>query len=136
MMLSEAQRMMLQTKGVVVGRILLGLLFLVGGITTAMGTAGTIGYYESVGVPMASLAVWVAIVAKIAGGVLLISGKRVGLGAGILIVFTLAATYFGHLDFSDPMQITQILKNLAIIGGLMYVAAFGAGTWKTPVKSM
>lgn len=136
MMLSEAQRMMLQTKGVVIGRILLGLLFFVSGISMATGAAGTAAFFGSVGVPMPEIAVWVAVVMKIVGGALLIVGKRVGLGAAILILFTLGSTYFGHLDFSDPMQITQMLKNFAIIGGLMYVAAFGAGTWKTPVKSM
>ncbi len=135
-MLTEAQRMMLQTKGVVLGRVFLGLLFLFGGISMAMGAAGTAGYFESIGVPMAGIAVWVAIVAKIVGGGLLIVGKRVGLGAAILILFTLGATYYGHLDFADPMQITQMLKNLAIIGGLIYVAAFGAGSWTAPKKSM
>ena len=136
MMLSDAQRTMLQTKGVVVGRILIGLLFLMGGVSMAMGVEGTAGYFASIGVPMAGVAVWVAIVAKIVGGGLLVIGKRLGLGAVILILFTLGSTYFGHLDFADPMQVTQILKNLAIVGGLIYVAAFGGGSWNAPKKSM
>jgi putative oxidoreductase len=135
-MLTEAQRMMLQTKGVVLGRVLLGLLFFVSGISMATGAAGTAEFFAAVGVPMASVAVWVAVVMKVVGGGLLIVGKRVGLGAAILILFTLGSTYYGHLDFADPMQITQMLKNFAIIGGLIYVAAFGAGSWTAPKKSM
>jgi len=135
-MLSEAQRTMLQTKGVVVGRVLIGLLFLVSGISMATGAAGTAEFFAAVGVPMAGIAVWVAVVMKVVGGALLIVGKRVGIGAAILILFTLGSTYFGHLDFSDPMQITQALKNLSIIGGLIYVAAFGAGSWNAPKKVM
>ena len=135
MKLTDAQRIKLQTKGVVVGRIFLSLLFIVSGIGMFnglfTGTDTMAGYYASVGVPMAGIVVWlVAILKVVAGGALLI-GMRVGMAAGALIVFTLLATLLGHNEISDPMQLTQALKNLGIVGGLMYVAAFGAGTWST-----
>lgn len=130
MIMSDSQRKLLQTKGVVLGRVLIGLLFLFSGIGMATDPAGTAGFFSAVGVPMAGIAVWLAIVVKIGGGGLLIIGKKVGLAAVALILFTLAATVFGHLDFEDPMQVTQIFKNLSIIGGLIYVMAFGPGKLK------
>lgn len=135
MKLTDSQRMMIQTKGVVIGRMLLALLFVVSGLGMLVGllkgTDMTAGYYEAVGVPMAGLMVWLAALLKvIAGGALLI-GKRVGAAASALIAFTLLATLFGHNKISDPMQLTQALKNLSIVGGLLYVIAFGAGNWDT-----
>jgi len=141
MMLSDAQRAMLQTKGVVVARVLVGLLFVVGGINMLMAPAGTAGYFASIGVPMADIVVWLVIAVKILGGAAIIIGKRVGIAAGALIVFTLFATVLGHGNIQDPMQLTQALKNLSIIGGLIYVMAYGAGSMEAkggaaPVKSM
>ncbi len=141
MMLSDAQRTMLQTKGVVLARVLVGLLFVVGGLSMLMDPASTAGYFTLVGVPMAGILVWVVIAVKVLGGAAIIIGKRVGIAAGALIVFTILATLIGHSDLSKPTEITQILKNLAIIGGLIYVMAYGAGSMEVksssaPVKSM
>ena len=132
MMMNESQRKMLEKYGILVGRSLIGLLFLISGYGMfAGGVAATAGYFASVGIPLAGLAAWVAIIVKIAGGLALILGYRVGCAAGALILFTLGATYFGHSDVSEQMNQTAILKNLAIVGGLLYVMAFGAGSgWK------
>jgi putative oxidoreductase len=138
MMLSDAQRTMLQTKGIVLARVLVGLLFVIGGINMLMDPAGTAGYFASMGVPMAGVLVWVVIAVKVLGGAAIIVGKRVGIASGALIVFTILATVIGHSNIADPMQLTQALKNLAIIGGLIYVMAYGAGSMeaKAPTKSM
>jgi putative oxidoreductase len=132
MMMNESQRKMLESTGILVGRSLIGVLFLVSGYGMfAGGVAGTAGYFASVGIPMAGIAAWVAIIIKICGGLALILGYRVGLAAGALILFTLGASYFGHHDLSDQMNQIAVMKNLAIIGGLLYVMAFGAGTgWR------
>jgi putative oxidoreductase len=143
MMLSDAQRTMLQTKGIVVARVLVGLLFVVGGINMLMAPAGTAGYFTSIGVPMAGIVVWLVIAVKILGGAAIIIGKRVGIAAAALIIFTILATLLGHYPnlAEDPNEMTQILKNLSIIGGLIYVMAYGAGSMESksaaaPVKSM
>lgn len=125
---------MLQTKGVVLARVLVGLLFVVSGIGIVTGPEGTAAFYEMLGIPMAGLMVWVAAAVKIVGGGLVIVGKRVGIAAAALIVFTIIATLTAHMDLKDPMQLTQALKNLSIIGGLLYVMAYGAGSM-TPKKS-
>jgi putative oxidoreductase len=131
-MLSESQRVCMQTKGVVVGRVLMGLLFLVSGVGMFMaegGPASVAGFYTMVGLPMAGVLVWLVATLKVVAGGLLVIGRNVGCAAGALAAFTLLATLLAHRDIADPMQLTNALKNLAIIGGLLYVIAFGAGKW-------
>jgi putative oxidoreductase len=131
-MLSESQRNFIQTKGVVVGRVLMGLLFLVSGIGMFLGEGGPAamaGFYTMVGLPMAGALVWLVATLKVVAGGMLVIGRNVGCAAGALAVFTLLATLLAHSDIADPMQLTQALKNLAIVGGLLYVIAFGTGKW-------
>lgn len=135
-MLKESHRAQLQSTGILVGRSLIGILFLVSGYGMfAGGVDNTAGYFASVGIPMAGIAAWVAIVVKVLGGLALILGYRVGCAAAALILFTLGATYFGHSDWSNEMNQIAVMKNLAIVGGLLYVMAFGAGQgWKLKAK--
>ena len=132
-MLSESQRTCIQTKGVVVGRVLMGLLFLVSGVGMFMaegGPASMSGFYTMVGLPMAGVLVWLVATLKVVAGGMLVIGRNVGCAAGLLAAFTLLATLLAHRDIADPMQLTNALKNLAIIGGFLYIMAFGAGRWK------
>ena len=126
-MLSVSQRECMQTKGVVVGRILMGLLFLVSGLGMLfMQTpAGVAGFFASLSLPMPAILAWVVIIFKIVAGGLLVVGKRVGAAAAALAVFTFLTILIAHRDPND----VNLFKNLAIIGGLMYVMAFGAGKW-------
>lgn len=131
-MLTESQRVCAQTKGVVVGRVLLGLLFLVAGLGMFMadgGPAASAGFYTMVGLPMAGILVWLVATLKVVAGGMLIIGRNVGCAAGALAIFTLLATLLAHRDIADPDQLMAALKNLAIIGGMLYVVAFGAGKW-------
>lgn len=125
-MLSESHLELVRTKGSKFGRVLMGLLFFVSGLSILLsGPAGTAAYFTSLGVPMASLAVWLVIILKLVAGGAIIIGKRTTEAAAALIIFTLIATLLAHLNFADPMQMTQALKNLAIVGGLLYLMAFG-----------
>ena len=132
MMLSSSQRQMLQTKGVVIGRILLGLLFFVSGVGMLMG--GPAESFQAsaaagAGLPFPSLLAWIVTAVKIGAGGALIVGYRVGCASALLIGFTIIATLMAHTNWSDPSQMTAALKNMSIIGGLLYAAAFGAGKW-------
>ena len=90
------------------------------------GPANVAGYFTSLGVPMASLLVWVVILVKIVAGGAIIIGKRTTEAAAALILFTLIATLLAHMDAEvDPSFPTSLLKNLAIGGGLLYLMAFG-----------
>ncbi len=129
-MLSESQRVMMRTHGTLVGRILLGLLFFVSGVQMLMGgvSGGFVeGFLANGGWPMAGLLAWVIVLVKVVAGAGLILGYRAGLSAGALFVFTLLTVIFVHGSMEDPM----LFKNLSIMGGLLYVIAYGPGQgWK------
>lgn len=127
-MFSQSNLEIIRTKGSVMGRVLMGLVFLMFGITMLMsGPANSVGFYEAVGVPFAGIVVWLVVALKIIAGAAIVFGKKVTEAAAALIIFTLIATLLAHMDFADPMQMTQALKNLAIVGGLLYLMAFGPG---------
>jgi len=125
LMLSAPQRDLVRDKGTKVGRMLIGLLFFASGLSMLLvtGPAATALYFASLGVPLAGLIVWLVMAVKILGGLAIILGYRVGLAAATLLLFTFVATITAHRDFADP----NLLKNLAIIGGLLYLMAYGPG---------
>jgi putative oxidoreductase len=115
-----------------VGRILLSLVFLIAGYRKLMAVAGSAGYFAKLGFPMPEVMVWVAIVVELGGAILLILGWKARWAAWLLALFTLIATFAAHRFWEvDPAQyanqMNHFLKNLAIIGGLMFVAAAGPG---------
>lgn len=120
-MLSSSQRMLLETKGVLVGRVLLGFMFFYSGIGMLFmqGPAGVSTFFESLGIPFALFMTWVVIVLKLGAGGALMAGYKVEEAALALAAFTLIATGIAHLDMADP----SLGKNLAVVGGLLYAAA-------------
>jgi putative oxidoreductase len=127
----------LQTYLPVAGRVLLGLLFLIAGWGKLTGFQGTVGFVASAGFPMPEVMTVLAIIVEFGGAVLLILGLEAKRVAWALAFFTLVATFAYHNVFMDPSQQIMFLKNLAIIGGLLYVAAYGSGAWslKLPARS-
>jgi putative oxidoreductase len=113
----------------VAGRVLLGVLFLIAGWGKLTGFEGTVGFVASAGFPMPEVVTVAAIIVEFGGALMLIAGFKTRIAAWALAVFTLIATFAYHNVFADPSQQIMFLKNLAIIGGLLYVARFGSGMW-------
>lgn len=114
------------------GRALMSAIFIVAGIRKAMGVAGTTAYFTKLGFPAPEAMVWIAIICEIGGGVLLLIGYRARLMAWLLALLTVIATFMAHRFWEfEPAQynnqLNHFLKNAALIGGLLYVAAFGPG---------
>lgn len=128
-----------QSQALLVARILLSALFLTAGIRKVLAIAGTAGYFAKLGMPMPEVMAWVAVVIEIGGAVLLITGWNARRAAWLLIVFTAIATAMAHRfwEFDAAQygnQLNHFLKNVAIIGGLLYVAALGAGSASIDAK--
>jgi putative oxidoreductase len=121
---------MLRSHGIVLARVLLGLLFVVSGwgMFSSMGISGVAEMLAGMNVPFASLVAVLVIAVKILGGLALMLGYRIGCAAGLLFVFTFFTVVLVHINDEQP---TQLLKNLSIMGGLLYAMAYGAGDgWK------
>ena len=122
-----------QSQALLVGRLLIGALFLVAGIRKLMGPAAAAGYFTKLGFPAADLLVWVAIAVELGGGALLVLGWQTRRVAWLLIAFTAIATFMAHRFWQFDAaqyanQLNHFLKNAALVGGLLYVVVFGAGT--------
>lgn len=122
----------LQTPFALIGRILLAMLFLPAGLSKIGGFAGTVGYIGSVGLPLPAVAAVLAIVVEVGGGLALIAGFGTRIAAMALAVFTLVATFAFHNFWAmpaDAVMVQQLMffKNIAVVGGLLALAALGAG---------
>lgn len=102
----------------VIGRVLIGLLFL-GGAMKFMNIAGTTGFIASVGLPMATVVFWLSTLLEVGAALAIIFGFKTRIAAWALVAYTFLTIVFFHNPIADQMQLTQALKNLAIIGGLL-----------------
>ena len=112
-----------------VGRFLIAALFLISGLGKIATPALTQGFITSAGLPFPLLAYLVAIVIEVGGGTLLILGYQSRIVASVMAVFTVAAALAFHSHFADQNAMAHFMKNISITGGLLQVAAFGAGTF-------
>ncbi len=110
------------------GRLLLSIIFILSGFGKLMAPAGTIAYIASAGVPAPSVAFVLALVVELGGGLLLLFGLLTRWAALALAVFCLFTAFVFH-GFGDMANQINALKNIAMTGGFLYVAAFGAGDW-------
>lgn len=120
-------------------RLLMVALFLPAGLSKIGGFEGTVGYIASVGLPLASVGAVVAILVEVLAPLALLVGWRTRWAALVLAVFTLAATVFFHNFWAMPaeqqfMQQLMFMKNLGVVGGLLALAAFGAGVWSLDAR--
>jgi len=121
-----------KTYGPLVGRILLAILFLVSGFNKITGFEGTVGYIANYGLPLPQLGAIIAIVVELGTGILIVIGWQARWAATVLFLFLIPTTFIFHNFWSveaaqRPMQSLQFMKNLCIMGGVLYIMAFGAG---------
>jgi putative oxidoreductase len=110
-----------------VGRLMIGLPFAMSGLGKLGSYGATTAMIGAAGLPLPPLAYAVAVAVELGGGLLLVAGYRVRLVAVALAVFTLAAAISFHANFADQNQMIHFLKNVMMAGGLLQIAAFGAG---------
>ena len=116
-----------------VGRILLALLFIPAGFNKIGGFTGTVAYAAAKGVPLPELAIAIAIVVELGLGILLLVGFQTRWAALAIAFFTFVISFIFH-PLSDPSQTQALFKNIAVVGGLLTVAAWGAGAWSVDAR--
>ncbi len=114
------------------GRILLGLIFVLSGVFKIPGWEGTLGYIAAKGVPFAPLFLIAAVIVEIGAGFALILGYQARIAAALLAVFSVVAALIFHsfwafAGFEQQAEMANFLKNLSIAGGMLFVVTFGPG---------
>jgi putative oxidoreductase len=116
------------------GRILLSVIFLLGGFVKLAGFGGTVGYMGSMGLPVPELAAIVAILVECLGGILLVIGYQTRLVGLVMALWCIATALVAHAQFADQNQMIHFLKNVAMAGGFLQLVAFGAGAWSLDAR--
>ncbi|MFT5523777.1 MAG: putative oxidoreductase [Pirellulaceae bacterium] len=136
-----------QAVATVFGRVMLGTIFLMSAVGNKIPKFSQVSQYmTSEGVPAADMMLVGAIVFLVAGSLSIILGFKARVGASLLLVFLLLATYFFHDFWTQPadamwvlssneavkMPVQQIemisfMKNLALMGAMLFIIANGSG---------
>jgi len=121
------------------GRLLFALIFLMSAPMDF--SSQTIAYAASQGVPFATIAVPLAGVIALAGGLSVLLGYRARIGAWLIVLFLAAVTPMMHNFWAvaDPtmhqMQFIMFLKNLSMLGGALFISQTGAGPWSLDARA-
>lgn len=115
-----------------IARILLMILFVLSGWSKLTGFEGTVAYMTSLGAPAPMLAAAIAVLMEFLVAILLILGFYTRPLALLFALFVLGTALLGHpfwnmVDPERSANLTQFLKNLSIIGGLLVLAVSGPG---------
>ena len=112
----------------VLGRTLLGLYFIVPGMTKVAGYQGYLDLMASKSVPLVEVLLPLTILVKVGAGLFLIAGKNLRVSALLLFGLTILINLFIHNFWAlagDPGQAHEtqnFVKNLAIAAGLLVLA--------------
>lgn len=116
------------------GRVLIALLFIPSGWGKIAGFSGLVGYIASKGVPLPEVCAAIAIAVELGLGILLLVGFKTRWVGLLMAIFVIVITPIFHnywgVDAAQVMaQKQSFFKNMAIAGGLLAFAAFGAGAF-------
>jgi len=118
--------------GPLVGRILIALIFVVSGFGKITGFEGTVGYIASKGLPLPEFAAMAAVIIELGGGLMVVFGWKARWAAADMFVFTAVAALIFHnfwsvLAAQSQNQMIHFMKNVSMLGGLLYVIVYGSG---------
>jgi putative oxidoreductase len=122
-----------------VARLLLTPMFLLAGIEKLTDPAGTAGWIAGAGLPMPMVLTLASGLLEVGGSVLLVIGWQARWAALALAVFALIASLLFHnfWTMTGGAHMTNQLfftKNLAVVGGMLFVFVFGPGAWSLDAR--
>jgi putative oxidoreductase len=109
------------------GRLLIGLPFAMSGLSKLAAIGPTTEMIRAAGLPLPPMALALAVIVELGGGILLVVGFRTRIVATVLALFSLATAVSFHSNFADQNQMIHFLKNVMMAGGLLQIVAFGSG---------
>jgi putative oxidoreductase len=126
--------------GPVIGRCMIALIFLISGVGKITGFQGTAAYMASKGLPMIEVLLVLTIVIEIGAALMLIVGWKARSGATAILLWMIPVTLVFHNFWAMPagqeQYINQImfLKNVAMMGAMLYIMVFGPGGYSVDKK--
>lgn len=117
-----------------VGRALLSLIFIAIGVAKLYGFSGFSQYMEAKHLAAVPVLLTLSIAVELAGGLAVFIGWRARSSALLLLLYLVPVTAVFH-DFwaqqgmAAQVELVNFLKNVAIMGGLLLIAAFGPGPY-------
>jgi putative oxidoreductase len=116
-----------QPLGLLAGRLLLAYLFIVSGYGKIAGFAGAAKYMAAKGMAMVEPLLVATIVIELVGGLMIAVGFKARWAAWVIFLFLIPVSVIFHPAWADPAQAIAFNKNLAIMGGMLYLALIGPG---------
>ena len=113
--------------GTLMGRVLLGAIFVWSGYGKAVAASGTIAYFEKLGLPVPVAAYAVTVIIELGIGLLFVFGLFTRPAALILAFWCIATALVAHSNFADRNMLIHFYKNVAMCGGFIYAAILGPG---------
>ncbi len=130
----------MQAAASLLARIMIATIFLMSAVGNKIPQFDSVAQYMAAeGVPLPQVALVGAIIFLIVGSLSVIAGFKIRIGAALLLVFLVLATYFFH-DFwtfegqEQQMQMIQFMKNLSLMGTMVFLMANGAGQLSMDAK--
>ena len=120
---------LLKQYGPLLGRTLLAIIFIIAGFNKITGFEGTAAYMAGKGLPATEVLLVLAIIIELGGGLLILVGWQARWAATAIFLFLIPVTVIYHPFWADSGEFNSFFKNLAIMGGMIYIMAFGPGPY-------
>lgn len=117
-----------------VARILLSLIFIMAGLPKLTAGAAMAPYFAQLGIPMPTVSVYVVGLFEVLAGLAVLIGFKARIAALLLALFCVASAFLAHFDPADQAQMTNLLKNFAMAGGLLLLWLHGPGAFAIDKK--
>jgi putative oxidoreductase len=117
-----------------IGRCLMAVMFFLSGFGKVVAPAATMAWIASTGLPAPALAYVACIIIELGGALLLVFGWQTRVLGAVLSAFAIATAFIFHRNVADQNQLFHFLKNIAVMGGLFQLMAFGAGRFSLDAR--
>ncbi|HWN29985.1 MAG TPA: DoxX family protein [Burkholderiales bacterium] len=121
-----------------IGRILLALIFIISGFGKITNFHSTADYMAGQGLPIPQVLLIAAILIELGGGLMIVLGWQARWAALAIFLFIIPTTLIFHAfwiaDAAQMQNQINFMKNLAIMGGMLYIMAYGSGPYSLGKK--
>jgi putative oxidoreductase len=110
-------------------RVLMAAIFIQGGYNKAMAPGATMAMLAKYSLPMPGVAYAVTLLVEIGAGIAFLIGWKARSAALVLAIWCVATALVAHYHPEDRGQMIHFMKNLALMGTMLFVIANGPGAW-------